>query len=341
MLPDGSGVIMPAKAFGASYVQIWRLLRDGSIRTITNDLSDYRELSVSGDGSAFVTVQRQTLARIWTLKKGESKPIAITPGTSRYYDLCVAPDDKIVYASDATGIADIYEVGASGGEQRQLTSDSRRNYAPAVSPDNRYVVFHSNRTGLFQIWRTERDGSSPKQMTFGKTESTWASFSPDGKWIVYQHFEPGNPFSLWRLPVDGGTPQQMTEGVAIRSTISPDGKLIAFWYNDQKQDSRWVLKVIQFEDGATYKMFEVASTVEVNWDSPLHWTPDGKFLTYVDHRGGIDNIWGQPVDGGEAKPLTNFEDSLILSFDWMKDGTLVASRGVIMSDVVLIQDATK
>jgi serine/threonine protein kinase/Tol biopolymer transport system component len=341
MLPDGSGVIMPAKAFGASYVQIWRLLRDGSIRTITNDLSDYRELSVSGDGSAFVTVQRQTLARIWTLKKGESKPVAITPGTSRYYDLCVAPDDKIVYASDATGIADIYEIAAGGTEQRQLTFDSRRNYAPAVSPDNRYVVFHSNRTGLFQIWRTERDGSSPKQMTFGKTESTWASFSPDGKWIVYQHFEPGNPFSLWRLSVDGGTPQQITEGVAIRSTISPDGKLIAFWYNDQKQDSRWVLKVVQFEGGATYKTFEVAPTVAVNWDSPLHWTPDGKFLTYVDHRGGIDNIWGQPVDGGEAKPLTNFEDSLILSFDWMKDGTLVASRGVIMSDVVLIQDASK
>ena len=61
----------------------------------------------------------------------------------------------------------------------------------------------------------------------------------------------------------------------------------------------------------------------------------------MDHRGGIDNIWGQPVDGGEAKQLTNFEDSLIFSFDWAKDGSLVASRGVIMSDVVLIQDASK
>jgi hypothetical protein len=30
-----------------------------------------------------------------------------------------------------------------------------------------------------------------------------------------------------------------------------------------------------------------------------------------------------------------------LSFDWMKDGSLVASRGVIMADVVLMSDATK
>lgn len=342
LLPDGSGVIMPAKAFGASYVQIWQLGRDGSTRAITNDLSDYRELSLKADGSAFVTVQRQTLARIWTLGKGESKPAPITSGTSRYYDLRAAPDGKIIYASDATGIADIYETGAAGtAEQRQLTSDGRRNYAPAVSPDNRYIAFHSNRSGVFQIWRTERDGSSPKQVTFGNSESTWPTFSRDGKWIVYQHYEPGQPFTLWKVPIDGGTPQMITDGLAIRATISPDGQLIAFWYNDQKQESRWLLKVIQFESGSTYKTFEVAPTVAVNWDTPLHWTPDGKFLTYVDHRGGIDNVWGQPIDGGAAKQLTNFEDSLILSFDWMKDGSLVASRGVIVSDVVLIEDAGK
>ena len=193
------------------------------------------------------------------LRKGESKPTPITSGTSRYYDLYAAPDDKIVYASDASGIADIFEIG-SGGETRQLTSEGRRNYAPAVSPDNRYLAFHSNRAGVFQIWRSERDGSNPKQLTFGSSESTWPSFSPDGKWIVYQHFEPGTPFKLWRLPVDGGTPESITEGVAIRAEISPDGKLIAFWYNDQQQNSSWKLKVIQFDGGATFNVFDVPGT---------------------------------------------------------------------------------
>jgi WD40 repeat protein len=220
VLPDGNGIIMLAKAYGASFVQIWQLFRDGSIRSLTNDLSDYRELSLDADASSFVTVQAQVVAKVWMLPKGETKPVAITSGTSRYYDLFAAPDTKIVYASDASGSADIFEIASVGGsEARQLTSEGRRNYAPAVSPDNRYLAFHSNRAGVFQIWRTERDGTLPKQLTFGSSESTWPSFSPDGKWIVFQHFEPGEPFSIWRVPVEGGTPQRITEGVSIRPTI--------------------------------------------------------------------------------------------------------------------------
>ncbi|HXC72788.1 MAG TPA: protein kinase [Pyrinomonadaceae bacterium] len=341
VLPDGSGIIMLAKASGASFIHVWQLLRDGSIRSITNDLSDYRVLSLDADATSFVTVQAQVVARVWTLRKGETKPTAITAGTSRYYDLFAAPDGKVVYASDASGNADIFEIDSVGGEARQLTSEGRRNYAPVVSPDNRYLAFHSNRSGVFQIWRTERDGTHPKQLTFGRTESTWPSFSPDGKWIVYQHFDPGQAFSIWRVPVDGGTPQRITESVSIRPTISPDGRLLAFWYNDQQGNSSWKLKVVQFEDGAAFNVFDVPPPVEVNWDSPLHWSADGRYLTYVDHRGGFDNIWGQPIEGGEPRQLTNFDEGKILSFDWMKDGSLVASRGVIMSDVVLISDATK
>ena len=338
MYPDGSGVILLAKAYGAAFVQVWQLLRDGSKRTITNDLADYNELSLRSDGSAFVTVQKQTLSRLWMLRRGETKPTAITSGTSRYFDLHVSPDDKILYASDASGIADIYEVSTGGSDVRQLTSNGQRNYGPAVSPDNRYVVFHSNRSGMFQIWRVDRDGSSPKQLTFGG-ESTWATITNDSKWVVYQHFEASTPHTLWRVSIDGGTPEQLTQELSIRATISPDGKLVAFWYNDQKGDSRWRLRVAQIDNGTTVNTFDVAQTVQVQWDSPLRWSPDGRHLVYVDHSGGIDNLWGQPIDGGAPKQLTNFEDSRILSFGWLKDGSLVASRGVITSDVVLIKDA--
>jgi serine/threonine protein kinase/Tol biopolymer transport system component len=338
--PDGSGVILLAKAYGAAFIQIWQLLRDGSKRTITNDLADYKELSLRSDGSAFVTVQTQTLSRLWLLRKGETKPAAITPGTSRYFDLSVSPDDKILYASDASGIADIYEVSFNGGDQRQLTSDARRNYGPAVSPDNRYVVFHSNRSGVFQIWRIDRDGASPKQLTFGG-ESTWPAISADSKWVVYQHFDESKPHSLWRVSIDGGTPERVMQEFSVRPTISPDGKLLAFWYNDEKAGSRWRLRIAQLDNGATVNTFDVAQTVQVQWDSPLRWSPDGRYLVYVDHSSGIDNLWGQPIEGGAPKQLTNFEDSGIFSFGWLKDGSLVASRGVITSDVVLIKDVNR
>ena len=339
--PDGNGVIMLGKAHGASFIQIWQLLRDGSQRTVTSDLSDYRELSLRADGSALVTVQTQTLSRLWQLPPNESRPTPVGSGTSRYYDISIAPDDKILYASDASGIADIFEMSATGGDERPLTSAGGRNYAPVVSPDNRYVVFHSNRTGVFQVWRINRDGSSPKQLTFEETESTWPTFSPNGKWILFQHSDGKNPYALWRVSIDGGTPEKVTDGMAIKPTVSPDGKLIAFWYNDGQQNSRWRLKVINFEGGSTFNVFDVAETVQVQWDTPLHWSLDGKYLVYVDHAGGFDNLWGQPIEGGAPKQLTKFDESKIFAFGWLKDGSLVTSRGVITSDVVLIKDVNR
>jgi len=339
--PDGNGVILLGKAHGAAFVQIWQLFRDGSQRTLTSDLSDYRELSLRADGSALITVQTQTLSRLWQLRPNESKPTPVGSGTSRYYDLSIAPDDKILYASDASGIADIFEIAATGGDERPLTSAGGRNYAPVVSPDNRYVVFHSNRSGVFQVWRTNRDGSSPKQLTFEETESTWPTFSPDGKWILFQHSDGKNPHTLWRVSIDGGTPEKVTDGMAIKPAVSPDGKLIAFWYNDGQQNSRWRLKVINFEGGATFNIFDVAETVQVQWDTPLHWSLDGKYLVYVDHAGGFDNLWGQPIEGGAPKQLTKFDEGKIFAFGWLKDGSLVTSRGVITSDVVLIKDVNR
>ena len=160
---------------------------------------------------------------------------------------------------------------------KQLTSAAGRNYAPVVSPDNRYVVFHSNRTGVFQIWRIDRDGSSPKQLTFEVTESTWPTIFADGKWVFFSISTRVLRTRCGAFPIDGGTPEDLLQASAIRPTISPDGKLIAFWYNDGRQNSRWRLKVMQLEGGATFNTFDVAQTVQVQWDTPLRWSPDGRF----------------------------------------------------------------
>lgn len=340
LLSDGSSIILAGRAQGASFEQIWYLGRDGSARTLTNDLSDYRALTLTADSKSFVTTQTQTLGNIWVLPKGESPQAAqITSGLGRYFDLSSAPDGKIVFASDASGSADIYEIAANGGNIRQLTSGMKRNYAPAVSPDNRFIVFHSNRGGVFQIWRMERDGSNPVQLTFGNSESHWPQFSADGKSVIYQHFEAAVSATMWRVPIEGGAPIKVTDGFANRPAVSPDGKWLGFWYNDGQSNTAWRLGLFSLESGKQIRTFDVAPTVQVNWDTLLRWSADSKSLTFVDNRGGMENIWAQPIDGGAAKQLTDFKDRDIFSFDWTRDGSLVASKGVITSDVVLISDA--
>jgi serine/threonine protein kinase/Tol biopolymer transport system component len=340
ILSDASAVLLAGRAQGASFEQIWYLGRDGSVRPLTNDLSDYRTVILTADSKSLVTTQTQTFGNIWVAPKGETAHAAqITAGLGRYFDLTWAPDGKIIFASDASGSADIYEIAANGSGLRQLTSGVKRNYAPAVSPDNRFIVFHSNRSGVFQVWRMDRDGNNPMQLTFGETESHWPQFSADGKFVYYQRFEPGESTSLFRISVAGGAPARVAEGYCIRPSVSPDGKWLAFWQSDGQTKSPWRLVLFSLESEREVKTFAMGPTVQINWDSFLRWKGDSQSLTYLDNRGGVDNLWAQPIDGSPAKQLTNFTDNKIFSFYWSREGTLVTSRGVTTSDVVLISDA--
>ena len=342
LLKDVSGVIMSAKAQGASFAQVWFLGRDGSARTITSDLSDYRDADLTADSTALVTVQTQTLSNLWVGRKEDpNQATQITSGFGRYFDLGWSPDGKIIYASDASGSADIYEMSADGRSVKQLTSGMKRNYSPAVSPDNRFIAFHSNRSGIFQIWRMDRDGSNPVQLTHGNSESNWPQFSADGKWIFYQHFESGVSGTVWKVPVEGGSPIKLVEGFTIHAVPSPDGKWLGCWWHDGQQQSRWGLALISLETGKQVQRFEVAASVPVQWDTKLRWTPDSRNLVYVDQQSGIDNLKAQPIDGGPVKQITNYAESRIFSYDFAKDGALASSRGVITTDVVLISDANK
>jgi Tol biopolymer transport system component len=88
-----------------------------------------------------VTVQRQVLSNIWAAPKSDPlHPTTITSGAGRYFDIAWAPDGKILYASDASGSANIYEMDLKSMTSRALT-EVGRNYAPVVSPDNRFMLF--------------------------------------------------------------------------------------------------------------------------------------------------------------------------------------------------------
>ncbi len=185
----------------------------------------------------------------------------------------------------------------------------------------------------------DRDGSNPRQLTNGQQESNWPQFSGDGKWVIYQHSDPASPGTLWKVPIEGGTAVLITDRVLMRPAVSPDGNWIAGWYGDSQQNGAWRLGVLPFATGGLVRIFEVPPTVQVNWDVLIRWSADGRGLTYVDHRGGFDNLWSQPLDGGAPKQVTNLKDSRIFSFDWSRDGRLLVSRGVQTNDVVLISDA--
>ena len=54
-------------------------------------------------------------------------------------------------------------------------------------------------------------------------------------------------------------------------------------------------------------------------------------------RDGARNVWEQPIDSSEMRPVTHFASGDAATFTWSADGKhLYISRGDAKSDVVLI-----
>jgi serine/threonine protein kinase/Tol biopolymer transport system component len=343
-LPDGSGLVIIAADQESRLSQLWHVsYTDGTARRLTNDLNIYGGVSIATQSDSLVTVRYDQSSYFWIMPGLKSSPSVasnhggfaidvsqarqITSGGVKYYSGAWTPDDKIVYSAD-TGTRDLWIMDADGSRQKQLTSDAGTNLQPAVSPDGRYIVFCSDRQGgKYNIWRIDIDGSHPTQLTNSEF-NRGPSITPDGKWVVYTSLGGRSP-TLWKVPIEGGQAVQILDKYSVAPTVSPDGKFIACYYWNETVESPLGTAIVPIDGSAPVKSFNIPSMF-------VRWTPDGSSLVYVDNRGGVSNLWMQPIDGGKPVQLTDFKTDQIFYFDWSHDGKqLLLARGTSTSDVVL------
>jgi eukaryotic-like serine/threonine-protein kinase len=338
-LADGSGLLLSGMDETISMRQLWRIdYPAGTASRVTSDLTDYGDLSLSADARTLAGVQSQTLTTIFLASAGDyAHTTQITSGAGRYVDLTWTPDGRVLFASDASGNSDIWEMGADGSGQVQLTAGAGRNYAPVSSPDGRYILFHSNRSGAWQIWRMDRDGSNPVRLTTGEENSNWPQVTRDGRWVVYEHAGEGSRTSLWRVPLEGGAPERLTRNLSMRPSVSPDGRVIAYWQKEEKPGAPWNIAVIN-ADGGEPRIFEVPQN-EANGMSSIHWTTDARAFIYTDYRDSVTNLRLQPLEGGAAHQITGYARGVFYSFDISSDGRLLLANGLTTSDVILFKDS--
>jgi Tol biopolymer transport system component len=141
-IPDGSGTLAIGTAPSSPVDQIYFVPAGGGHpQSVTNDTSTYSDVSVSGDGSALVTIQVDKPATIWVAPNGDPRAaVAVTSGRIEGGEgLAWTPDGRIVYG---TVTFELWIMNADGGNQRLLTGDAPgASSLPSVSPDGRWVFF--------------------------------------------------------------------------------------------------------------------------------------------------------------------------------------------------------
>ena len=338
-LPDSSGVIAVGRdrsAVPGSPNQLWHINRaDGQARRITNDLNYYIDVTVTADAKSLAATVQNDQSTVWVSNSSNLSTVRqITSGTlSGIGGVNWTPDGRIVYTAVERENRDIWIMNADGSHAKQLTFVPSSDGLPAISPDGRYITFVSNRGVGWGIWRMNIDGANQMELVSNtEEEDARPQFTADSASIIYLGRKEGKSL-IWKIPATGGTPTQLTDKPVFGHTISPDGKLIAYYYRSPELDAKLQLEIISIDGGSAIKAFDAPDA------SPIKWSPDNKAIDYFETHEGVGNLWRIQADGTQPKKLTDWKQDLIFNFAWSMDGKqLVCARGARLRDIVLIEN---
>jgi Tol biopolymer transport system component len=340
-LPDGKGLVTIARGNGWQETgQVWYVpYPTGEPQQITNDLFDYRIVSLSGDGKSLVTVGSYTATDMWLLPDGGAPRRIEGSKQEALYGVDPLPDGRLLTTSIETGKFDIWLVNEEGTGRTLLTHDENVNRYPVVTPDLKSIVYHSQTTNANEICRMNLDGSGRTVLARTGLPGAVPAVSPDGKWLVYEDFVPSADatrssglLGLMRVPMSGGTPQKVSGEWLARPAFSPDGTKLAVTLND-RSSSRFFVAVLPAEGGPVTRISEFAVTAS----SAVKWSDDGSSLIVNTAPNDRANLWMVPLDGAPWRRMTNFDERTLFSFARLRKGKGWAiSRGDLSRDAVII-----
>jgi len=339
-LAEGSELVVVGRLrWKGTNTQLWHISYPrGELQRITNDLDDYRNLSLTTD--KLVTVQSEVRSDIWVVQPDNpDKAIQITnaPTDRNGLGLDWTQDGRIVYTSDAGGHQNLWIMGANGSQRRQLTPDSDdHDISPVISSNDGYIVFHSSRSGASRIWRINTDGSNLTELSRG-THDSRPQYSPNGNWIVYsaEHSEKKSQRVVMKIPATDGAsePVPLADKFTDYPVVSPDSRWIACAYREETA-SPLKIALLPIAGGSLVRLLDIPC---FPWPT-VRWHPNGRALCYLDPKDNSSNVWLFPLDGGNPEKLTDFRGERIFEYAWSRDGrSLACARGTENRDVVLIE----
>jgi Tol biopolymer transport system component len=325
-LSDGS-LVIAATELGRPNYQLYRLMADGTVRRLTNDLNTYPDVATAARVPALVAVLGDLSSTISIHVPGaQTTRTPLTTGIGRYdgqTGLAWTADNHLAFTSAAGGQIDVWTMDADGGNLRQITSDAAAERMIAATPDGRAVMYATTRDGQPGIWQTNLASGAAARLTDDASDS-FPLCLPDNHTVLFSRFDPRA--HLYRVAATGGPPTEIPGSDSLALALSPDGRSVV----TLSLTSGLKIGVMPIADGGIERSLDI-----FNAPVMLAWTPDGSALTFLESRKGPQTLWNQPLDGSAARQILDLHGDRIFSFAWSRDGRLAVAHGPVPSDVVL------
>ncbi|MCP4248611.1 MAG: protease, partial [bacterium] len=189
--------------------------------------------------------------------------------------------DQIVFTYED----DLWLVPSVGGDARRITNDPGSEQWAKFSPDGARLAFTAQYDGGTDVYVMDARGGVPRRLTYHPSSDRVLEWFPDGKHVLFRARReyPFRGEMVYQVSVDGGMPQKLPVDRAGLTTISPDGRRIA--YNRITREH------------ATWKRYQGGMAQEI-WMGSL---ADGDFRKITDWP-GHDNF---PMWQGQAIYFTS------------------------------------
>ena len=252
----------------------------------------------------------QTIRPTWTLRPSQTPLPTATPVGGGI--------GQIAFASDRTGLPQVWLVNADGTGSHQITEMPEGACQPSWSPDGSKLVFISpcafNQemypgASLFIINADGTNLTPLPTIPGGDFDPAW---SPDGTRIAFTSLRDFNRAQIYVINLEDNSVQSLSNNTVrdFQPAWYPDGSLLAFISTRRGPFQIWIMK----SDGSDPQLFSRSGNLK---DTHPVWSPDRQLIMFTQSEilGGVPRLVAARF-GGE----TYMENKVVPDAAPMREG---------------------
>ena len=221
-----------------------------------------------------------------------------------------------------------------------FTTDGGGKSDPRLSPDGEKVAYEwtgPNDDNWDIYVKAVGPGTKPLRITEDPAYDEIPTWSPDGRQIAFVRESADDTAAIYTIPALGGQERKLVDVVGpVQAGYyfvpmlcwAPDGEWLVF---GEKASEDAPARIVRLSLATLEKRPLTSPPPDSAGDFQPQVSPDGRLLAFVRSgaRGfGNQEVWIQPVTGGEARRLTSGQYAFARALSWTPDGAeIVFSYG--------------